>query len=134
MTNILRVREISLAHKEKKMAEKTKKTAENIQNNISPEMGNLVEGETRSGLKFKVNAAVKDDTRVLYLLTRLQKNDLPIMDKSKTLFDLLELMFGSGEGFYAFQNEVAYRHNGVADTKSLIEEITDIFESVKLKN
>lgn len=134
MTNILRVREISLAHKEKKMAEKTKKTAEKTQNNISPVMGNLIEGETRTGLKFKIDERVKDDTRCLYLLSRMQKESLSMMDKNVALFDLLEVVFGSGDEFNTFLNEVAFRHNGVADARSLIDEITDIFEAVKLKN
>lgn len=116
------------------MAEKTKKTAEKTQNNISPVMGNLIEGETRTGLKFKIDERVKDDTRCLYLLSRMQKESLSMMDKNVALFDLLEVVFGSGDEFNTFLNEVAFRHNGVADARSLIDEITDIFEAVKLKN
>lgn len=112
------------------MAEKKNKKAENIPKTDD----NLIQGETRSGLKFSINATVKDDTRVLYLLTRMQKQSLSLEIKNQALFDLLEVIFGSGDEFFTFQNEVAYRHGGVADAQSLMDEITDIFEAVKLKN
>lgn len=106
-----------------------------VQNNdTSPVMGELIEGETRSGLKFKINAAVREDTRVLYLLTRMQTESLPIMEKSKALFNLMEVIFGSGEGFFTFQNEVAYRHGGIVNTQTLMDEVSDIIEAAKLKN
>lgn len=114
------------------MAEKKTKKAETV--NKSPVADHIIEGETRSGLKFKISALVKDDTRVMYLLTRMQKQSLDVMLKNQALFDLLEVVFGSGDDFYTFMNEVAYRHDGVADPQSLMDEITDIFEAVKLKN
>lgn len=112
------------------MAEKKINMAENTRENGD----NVIQGETRSGLKFSINAAVKDDTRVLYLLTRMQKQSLSLEIKNQALFDLLEVVFGSGDEFFTFQNEVAFRHGGVADAQSLMDEITDIFEAVKLKN
>ena len=112
------------------MAEKEINMAENTRENSD----NVIQGETRSGLKFSINAAVKDDTRVLYLLTRMQKQSLSLEIKNQALFDLLEVVFGSGDEFFTFQNEVAFRHGGVADAQSLMDEITDIFEAVKLKN
>lgn len=114
------------------MAEKKTKKAETV--NKSPALDNTIQGETRTGLKFSINAAVKDDTRVMYLLTRMQKQSLDVMLRNQALFDLLEVVFGSGETFMTFMNEVAFRHNGVADPQSLMDEITDIFEAVKLKN
>lgn len=111
------------------MAEKLNKTAE-----IPETDSDIIQGQTRSGLKFSINSAVKDDTRILYLLTRMQKQSLSMEIKNQALFDLLEVVFGSGDEFFTFQNEVAYRHGGVADAQSLMEEITDIFEAVKLKN
>lgn len=131
-----------MAEKTIKKAEMDAKTAEMKQeasdmltgNDNSPEMGDLIEGETRSGLKFKINAAIREDTRVLYLLTRMQTESLPIMEKSKALFNLMEVIFGSGEGFFTFQNEVAYRHGGIVNTQTLMEEISDIIEATKLKN
>lgn len=116
------------------MAEKKTKKAETVQTNDSPEKVALIEGETRSGLKFRIDPRVREDTRLLYLMTTLEKESLETKIRTRALFDLLEVVFGSGEAFLTFQNEVAIRHNGVADTASLIEEITDIFEAVKLKN
>ncbi len=114
------------------MAERKTKKAETVK--TSPAQDNTVQGETRTGLKFSINAAVKDDTRVMYLLTRMQKQSLDVMLRNQALFDLLEVVFGSGDQFYMFMNEVAFRHNGVADPQSLMDEITDIFEAIKLKN
>ena len=76
-----------MAEKTINKAEMDAKTAEMKQeasdmltgNDNSPEMEDLIEGETRSGLKFKINAAIREDTRVLYLLTRMQTESLPIM-------------------------------------------------------
>lgn len=124
-----------MAEKKNKKAEMTDLVKDPVQNNdTSPVMGELIEGETRSGLKFKINAAVREDTRVLYLLTRMQTESLPIMEKSKALFNLMEVIFGSGEGFFTFQNEVAYRHGGIVNTQTLMDEVSDIIEAAKLKN
>lgn len=124
-----------MAEKKNKKAEMTDPVKEPVQNNdTSPVTGELIEGETRSGLKFKINAAVREDTRVLYLLTRMQTESLPIMEKSKALFNLMEVIFGSGEGFLTFQNEVAFRHGGIVNTQTLMDEVSDIIEAAKLKN
>ncbi len=126
-----------MAEKKTKKAEtKTTETASAsaTTKDTSPEKVDLIEGETRSGLKFKINAAVREDTRVLYLLTRMQIDSLPMMEKSKALFNLMEVIFGSGEGFFNFQNEVAYRHGGIVNTHTLMEELSDIIEAAKLKN
>ena len=124
-----------MAEKKNKKVEMTDLVKDPVQNNdTSPVMGELIEGETRSGLKFKINAAVREDTRVLYLLTRMQTESLPIMEKSKALFNLMEVIFGSGEGFFTFQNEVAYRHGGIVNTQTLMDEVSDIIEAAKLKN
>ena len=124
-----------MAEKKNKKAEMTDPVKDPVQNNdTSPVMGELIEGETRSGLKFKINAAVREDTRVLYLLTRMQTESLPIMEKSKALFNLMEVIFGSGEGFLTFQNDVAFRHGGIVNTQTLMDEVSDIIEAAKLKN
>ena len=106
------------------MAEKTKKA----------EKSNLITGETRSGIKFTIDQRIKDDTRTVLYMTQMQNKSLDMLTQSQALFSLLELMFGEGEGLNIFMNEVAAHHNGVADVHSLIEELTDLFESIKLKN
>lgn len=107
------------------MAEKKTKKAEDI---------NLITGETRSGIKFSVDKRVKDDVRVMHFMTQMQNKSLDTMTQSQALFSLLELMFGKSEGLTIFLSEVAAHHNGVADVNSLIEELTDLFDTIRLKN
>ena len=92
----------------------------------------LIKGKTSSGLKYQIDPAVKDDTRVLRYMTKMGDESLPKMEQVKYLFELLELIFGSG--LDAFLNEVAYLHNGVADPASLLAELKEIIDAAKLKN
>lgn len=94
----------------------------------------LVEGTTRTGISFQIDPRIKEDSRTLRYLTQMQKKSLDKMQQSEALFSLLELVFGSGQGLDDFMNEVAFKHDGVADVQSLIDEITDIFNAVDLKN
>lgn len=94
----------------------------------------IVKGITRSGLKFQIDKRIKDDVRAMRYLTMMQDKRLDVFGKSQSLFSLLELMFGTQESLNIFLDEVAALHNGVADVPNLIEELTDIFEAVKLKN
>lgn len=93
---------------------------------------NIIKFKTKSGIQITLDKRVKDDTRLLLILADVQ-------DKSKTpneqiaLFkDLLDLFFGDGSR--VFLNEVAAHHDGVADFKSLMAEMNDIFEALELKN
>ena len=100
---------------------------------------NLVFGETRSGIKFKIDKRVKDDSRTLFYVRNMRKyqgTDNPdnALKATDAVYSLLELVFGSGEGLEIFLNEVAFRHDGVADAPALLEELTDIFEVIGLKN
>lgn len=113
------------------MAEKKKK-AEAPE--AAPQEGYIVTGETRSGLKFQIDKRIKDDVRTMRYLTQMQNQRADIFTKSEALFSLLNLMFGTEDNLSVFMDEVAALHNGVADVPSLIDELTDIFESIKLKN
>lgn len=93
----------------------------------------IIKAETRSGIKLVINERIKEDARLLFYLSKLQDKEISDMDKNPYLFKFLELIFGS-EGITTFMNEVAAHHDGVADIKSLIEEINDVFEALKLKN
>ena len=95
---------------------------------------NLVTGKTSTGIKFTLDKRIKDDARLLYGLSRIQNEDLELMERNKALFDLLELIFGSGEGLGTFLNEVASKHDGVADVTSLMGELNDMFEALAVKN
>lgn len=98
---------------------------------------NIVIGETRTGIKFKIDKRVADDNRTMYYIRTMRKYRDSEDDKMKSVdavYSLLEVIFGSGAGLETFLNEVAYRHDGVADSVSLMEELNDIFEVIGLKN
>lgn len=93
----------------------------------------MVKGKTKSGIKYQLNEKVKDDARVMYLLVQMQREEIPVEDKGRYVFDLLELMFGK-DGVPVFMNEVAATHNGVCDVPSLLAELTEMFDALKAKN
>lgn len=95
---------------------------------------NIVKGKTSSGIQFTLDKRIKDDARLLFWLSRIQRDDLEVMERNNALFSLLELIFGSGEGLNAFLNEVANKHDGVADITSLMNELNDMFEALAIKN
>lgn len=104
---------------------------------MEPINENIVTGETKTGIKFKIDTRIKDDSRTLYYVRNMRKNMNSEEDKLKAtdaVYSLLEVIFGSGEGLEIFLNEVAYHHDGVADVASLLDELTDIFEAIDLKN
>lgn len=104
---------------------------------MEPINENIVTGETRSGIKFAIDKRIKDDSRALFYVRNMRKKIDSTEDKLKAtdaVYSLLELVFGSNGGLETFLNEVAYHHDGVADVTSLMEELTDIFEAVDLKN
>jgi len=100
----------------------------------------MVKGKTKSGIKYQIDERIKDDARVLFILTKLQRatkqeaTTETIEEAGGLVFDLLALIFGSDEGIMAFMNEVATHNKGVCDTKVMVSEIMDIFEGIKAKN
>lgn len=95
---------------------------------------NIVTGKTSTGIKFSLDKRIKDDARLLFWLSKIQNDDLEVMERNKALFSLLELIFGSGEGLNTFLNEVAVKHDGVADITSLMNELNEMFEALAIKN
>lgn len=95
---------------------------------------NIVKGKTRTGIQFTLDKRVKDDARLLFWLSRIQNESLEVMERNQALFSLLELIFGSGAGLNVFLNEVAAKHDGIADITSLMEELNDMFEALAVKN
>lgn len=91
-----------------------------------------IKGKTSSGLSFTIDSRVKDDIRLLYYLTKAKKEDVSSMDKADAIMSMLGLIFG--DNLEVFINEVAKRHNGVADADSLVQEITEIFDALNVKN
>lgn len=104
---------------------------------MEPINENIVLGETRTGIKYRIDKRIKDDNRTMLFIRNIRKYQKRKEDEEKlvdSIYSLLELIFGSGEGLEIFLNEVAYRHDGVADSASLMDELNDIFEAIGLKN
>lgn len=99
---------------------------------MSKKATTIVKGQTSSGLKFTIDSRVKDDVRLLYYLTKAKKDDAPSMEKAEAVMSMLGIIFG--DQLEIFINEVAIRHNGVADANSLMNELTEIFDAINLKN
>lgn len=95
---------------------------------------NIIKGKTQTGIKFALDKRIKDDSRLLLYLTRMENKSKSDMERGQALMSLMELMFGSGEGLETFFNEVAAKHNGIADKESLMTELSDIFEALEVKN
>lgn len=95
---------------------------------------NIVTGKTSSGIQFTLDKRIKDDARILFWLSRIQDESLDVMARNKALFSLLGLIFGSDEGLNTFLNEVAAKHEGVADISSLMDELNEMFEALAIKN
>ena len=92
----------------------------------------IVKGTTSSGLGFQIDSRIKDDVRLLYYLTKANKENVSSMDKVDAVMSMLGLIFG--DNLEVFIEEVARRHNGVADVNSLVSEVTEIFDAISLKN
>lgn len=93
----------------------------------------MVKGKTKSGIKYQINEAIREDTRLLFLLVQLQSKDVPVEKKSEVMFNMLTLIFGA-EGVMPFMNEVANKHNGVCSTEAMVAELNEILESINAKN
>lgn len=93
----------------------------------------VVKGTTTSGIKFKLDSKIKDDARLLFLLTKAQ-NAEDTLAASEAVMKLLELVFGGQDNVYAFMCEVADKHKGVCDIKDMLVEIQEMFDAINAKN
>ena len=94
----------------------------------------MVEGKTKSGIKFKIDERIKDDARFLYYLAKAQEKDIDMGEQSKAVMGVLELVFGNGEGVINFMNAVASTNGGVCTIDVMLSELTEIFDAIKAKN
>jgi len=94
----------------------------------------MTKGTTKSGISFRIDERVKDDVRLLYILTKIQQPDVDPMDASNLLMSLLNIIFGNEEGAFTFMNEVANHNKGVCDTKTMMKELNEILEACRIKN
>ena len=93
----------------------------------------MIKGKTKSGIKFQINEAIKNDARLLFMLVQLRKDDVPTEDKGTIVFDILTLIFGT-DGVMPFMNAVAEKHDGICSTESMLLELTEILDSINAKN
>lgn len=93
----------------------------------------VVKGVTKSGIKFQLDSKIKDDARLLFLLTKAQKTEDPTASGA-AMMDLLSLIFGSDDGVFVFMNEVADKHKGVCGVKDMIAELQEMFDALNAKN
>ena len=71
----------------------------------------IVKGTTKSGIKFQLDSKIKDDTRLLFLMSMIQKCNLEdtesMLKANEALSDLLILIFGTDENVLAFIADVS---------------------------
>lgn len=93
----------------------------------------MVKAKTKSGITFELDERIKDDSRLMYLLVRMQNASAPI-EAGKAMNKLLALIFGDDDKAYAFMEEVASKHNGVCEPEVMIAELTEILDAMNKKN
>ena len=94
----------------------------------------MVEGKTKSGIEFKLNEEIKNDARFLFYLAKFQDKNISLEDQSKNLMGMLSLIFGTDEGVITFMNAVAAGNDGVCNVKTMLKEMSEIFEVLNVKN
>lgn len=97
---------------------------------------NIIEGQTKSGIKFKIDKRITEDARTMFYIRNLRKykEDKEHAEEAiDAVYALLELMFGSS-GLMTFMDAVAATHDGVAKPEILMQELNEIFEACNLKN
>lgn len=94
----------------------------------------MVNGKTKSGIKFQIDERVKDDARFLYYLTKAQDKTADLSEQGKAVVDILTLIFGNEEGVIGFMNAVASVHDGICTTETMMDELTEILSAINAKN
>lgn len=94
----------------------------------------MVKGKTKSGIKFQIDERIKDDARFLYYLARAQDEEADVTDQSKAIMGILKLIFGTDEGVINFMDAVAAVNGGVCNVKTMLAELTEMFEAINAKN
>lgn len=94
----------------------------------------IVSGSTKSGIAYTVDTRVRKDSRFLHLLVKMQDKKRTQNERAEALFALLDMLFGSDDGVFVFENEVAARHDGICSVETLLTELREIFEAMDIKN
>jgi len=94
----------------------------------------MVNGKTKSGIKFQLDERIKDDARFLYYLAKAQDENADMGEQSKAVMGILMLIFGNDEGVINFMNTVASTNGGVCSVDVMLSELTEMFEALNAKN
>ena len=94
----------------------------------------MIKGKTQSGIKFQMDERIKDDARFLYYLAKCQDTEADVSEQSKAVLGILKLVFGTDEGVIEFMNAVAATNKGVCDVKTMLAELTEMFDALNAKN
>ena len=94
----------------------------------------MVQGKTKSGIKFQLDERVKDDARFLYYLAKAQDDNADMGEQSKAIMGILKLIFGSDEGVITFMDAVAASNEGICNIEVLLSELTEMFDALNVKN
>lgn len=94
----------------------------------------MVKGKTKSGIKFQMDERIKDDARFLYYLSKAQDQEAGIEEQSKAITGILKLIFGTDEGVIQFMDAVAAVNDGICDVKTMLAELTEMFDALNAKN
>lgn len=94
----------------------------------------IVKGKTKSGITFKIDDRIKDDARFMYFLAKSQDAEADLTEQSKAVMGILKLVFGTDEGVIEFMNAVAATNKGLCDVKTMLAELTEIFDAIHAKN
>ena len=94
----------------------------------------IVSGTTKSGIAYTVDCRVRQDSRFLHLLVKMQDKKRTQNERAEALFSLLDMLFGGEDNMILFFNEVAAHNDGICSVEILLTEIKDILEAMNLKN
>ena len=94
----------------------------------------MVKGKTKSGISFQLDERIKDDARFLFFLSQIKNEKLDVVDRGTHVVNMLRLIFGNEEGVINFMDAVASVNDGVCDNKTMLAELSEMFEALEAKN
>lgn len=94
----------------------------------------MVTKKTKSGIEFSIDERIKDDARLIRYLVKIQNKKLSENDKMQAVFDMIDFIFGSGDGADVFMAAVAEHHDGICSVDALVGELREIFTLINAKN
>ena len=95
---------------------------------------NIIKGTTKSGIQFAIDERIRQDARIVRLLTKIQRPGGDDFEKNAAFFEMMDRVFGSEENVTVFMDEVARVNNGICSTDAMMSELNEIFEALNAKN